>query len=276
MAIRNFMARRGVPIKIYSDRGTNFVATNKELEKALEDMDQERVMREIISHQTEWVFLPPASPHMGGAWERLIQTVKANLLQMKPGRNPTDEILRNCLMEIENLINSRPLTHVPVDEPDAPVLTPNHFILGSSSGLKPAFSLDDNSVVLRRAWRASQVEANIFWQRWLRDYLPELTRRTKWFDDVKPIEENDIVLIVDPALPRNCWPKGRVIGVNRGKDNRVRSATIQTVTGIYERPATKIAVLDVRSGKDVSQMYGVTRGECHDPLVGASHQGDYH
>lgn len=274
MAIRNFMARRGVPIRIYSDRGTNFVAASKELEEALKELKQDRVMQEIVSEHTEWIFLPPASPHMGGAWERLVQTVKANLLQLKPGRHPTDEVLRNCLMEIENLINSRPLTHVPVDDPEAPVLTPNHFILGSSSGLKPASILDDSGIVLRRAWRASQVEANIFWQRWLRDYSPELTRRTKWFTDVKAIEENDIVLIVDPALPRNCWPKGRVVGVNRGKDDRIRSAAIQTVNGIYERPATKIAVLDVRRDKEVSQASGVPRGECHDPSVGASYPAD--
>ncbi|KXJ74441.1 hypothetical protein RP20_CCG013663 [Aedes albopictus] len=76
MALRTFMARRGVPIQIYSDRGTNFVATNKELRESLKEMDQEKVIQEITSQNTQWTFLPPASPHMGGAWERLIQTVK--------------------------------------------------------------------------------------------------------------------------------------------------------------------------------------------------------
>ncbi|XP_062538334.1 uncharacterized protein LOC134206620 [Armigeres subalbatus] len=271
MALRNFMARRGVPIQIISDRGTNFIAANKELAEAIKELDQEKIMQEIISQQTEWKFLPPASPHMGGAWERLVQTVKKNLQRMKLPRCPTDEMLRNCLIEIENVVNSRPLTHVPIDDPEAPVLTPNHFILGSSSGLKPAIGLSDGEVVLRRAWRASQVEANIFWQQWLRDYLPDITRRTKWFNNVKAIEENDIVLIVDPALPRNCWPKGRVIGVKRGKDNQVRSAVIQTSTGIYERPATKIAVLDVRREEQVGQVSGLPGGDCHDPSVGATH-----
>ncbi|XP_055543571.1 uncharacterized protein LOC129729114 [Wyeomyia smithii] len=258
MALRNFMARRGVPIQIFSDRGTNFTAASKEvkaaqneLEAALKAMDQAKVIREITSPETEWKFLPPASPHMGGAWERLIQSVKKNLAAMQPGWNPTDETLRNMLIEVENVINSRPLTYVPVDDPEAPVLTPNHFLLGSSSGLKPATILDDSALVLRRSWCASQVEANIFWRRWLRDYLPTSQR-----------ERND------PGLPRNCWPKGRIISVNKSKDGQIRSAAVQTQAGIYERPVTKLAVLEVRRDEEVSQGPG---GECYDPSVGASH-----
>lgn len=60
-----------------------------------------------------------------------------------------------------------------------------------------------------------------------------------------PIRINDLVIIVDPKFPRNTWPKGRVIGIKRGQDNQVRSATVQTINGIYERPAVKLAVLDV-------------------------------
>lgn len=151
---------------------------------------------------------------MGGAWERLIQTVKKNLRAMQPGRNPTDEVLHNMLAEVENVVNSHPLTYVPVEDSEAPVLTPNHFLLGSSNGLKPLSLFDDSAAVLRRSCCMSQIEANIFWKRWLRDYLPEITRRTKWFSKVKPIEVDNIVIVVDPELPRNCWPKGRVISVN--------------------------------------------------------------
>ncbi|XP_062534847.1 uncharacterized protein LOC134204027 [Armigeres subalbatus] len=279
MALRNFMSRRGVPIQIYSDRGTNFTAANKEmkaasgeLNAALKGMNQEHVIAEIASSETEWIFLPPASPHMGGAWERLIQTVKKNLQAMKPGRNPTDEVLRNMLMEIENVVNSHPLTYVPIEDSEAPVLTPNHFLLGSSNGLKPWTLFDDSASALRRSSCMSQIEANIFWQRWLHDYLPDLTKRSKWFSEVKPIEIKDIVVIVDPGLPRNCWPLGRIIAVNAGKDGRVRSAAVQTRAGIYERPVTKLAILDVRRDGLVSQELRVPGGECDDPLVGASHR----
>ncbi|XP_065095610.1 uncharacterized protein LOC135717448 [Ochlerotatus camptorhynchus] len=88
---------------------------------------------------------------------------------------------------------------------------------------------------------------------WLRDYLPSITRRTKWYTEVKPIKINDIVVIVDPKLPRNTWPKGRVIGIKQGSDGQVRSATVQTSGGIYERPTVKLAVLDVGVGSNAHQ-----------------------
>lgn len=87
--------------------------------------------------------------------------------------------------------------------------------------------------------------ANEFWKWWLRDYLPVITRRTKWLTKEDPIKVNDVVIIVDPKAPRNSWPLGRIIATKLGLDGQVRSATVQTRHGIYERPSVKLAVLDV-------------------------------
>ncbi|XP_062704642.1 uncharacterized protein LOC134286945 [Aedes albopictus] len=246
MALRNFISRRGKPQTFYSDRGTNFVGANRVLEEIDSIIKEEELMKEFVDTDTSWTFLPPASPHMGGSWERLIGSVKKNLMAILPARKLTDEVLRNLLTEIESTVNSRPLTHVPVDDDSAPALTPNHFLLGSTNGSKPLSNADDSGSVLRQTWLLSQVQANRFWKRWVTDYLPEITRRTKWFVHTKPIEMNDIVVIVDPKSPRNCWPRGRIINIHLGKDGQPRSATVRTTSGIYERPTTKLAVLDVR------------------------------
>ncbi|XP_065094980.1 uncharacterized protein LOC135716084 [Ochlerotatus camptorhynchus] len=136
MAIRNVMARRGIPAVIFSDRGTNFQATSKELKAAIELRDQDRLASEFTTSRTQWTFIPPVSPHMGGAWERLILSVKQNLAKVQPSRLPTDEVLQNAMVEVENIVNSRPLTDLPVDDDESPVLTPNHFLLGSANGLR--------------------------------------------------------------------------------------------------------------------------------------------
>lgn len=246
MAIKNFIARRGSPITIYSDRGTNFIGASRELKEALNNINNTQLATGFVNSNTEWIFNPPASPHMGGCWERMIRTVKQNMKQVLTDRMPSDEVLRNVLVEIENVINSRPLTHVPIDSETSSVLTPNHFLIGSSNGTKPDAACDSSGTMLKQSWLISQKVANAFWKRWIRDYLPYITRRSKWFYPVKPIEIDDIVVIVDNNLPRNTWPKGRIIAVQPGKDGQVRSATIQTSTGIYDRPAVKLAVLDVR------------------------------
>ncbi|XP_062538500.1 uncharacterized protein LOC134206795 [Armigeres subalbatus] len=246
LAIRNIIARRGTPAVIFSDRGTKFQGASKELKAVLQNINQDQLVREFMTPNTEWTFIPPVSPHMGGAWERLIRTVKANLSKLQWGRLPTDEVLNNTLLEIENVVNSRPLTEIPMDNDESPVLTPNHFLLGSSNGLKPWVPYNDNPTVLRNSYKQSQIMANEFWRGWLRDYLPEITRRTKWFGKVKPIQVDDVVIIVDPNSPRKSWPLGRVIATRSAADGQVRSATVQTTRGIYERPAVKLAVLDVQ------------------------------
>ncbi|XP_053686981.1 uncharacterized protein LOC128736523 [Sabethes cyaneus] len=246
MALRNFVGRRGPPLAFYSDRGTNFVGADRKLRHALEAINQEEIINEFTNPDTAWIFNPPASPHMGGSWERLIQAVKRNLIEILGTKRPNDEELRNVLIEIESMLNARPLTYVPIDEESAPALTPNHLLFGSSGGMKPLSLCDDSAAMVRRGWQMSQVMANQFWQRWLREYLPVITRRSKWHEKVKPIQVGDIVVIVDPNLPRNCWPKGRVIDVMQ-RDGQVRRATVQTSKGLYERPAVKLAVLDITS-----------------------------
>lgn len=91
--------------------------------------------------------------------------------------------------------------------------------------------------------------SNFFWRRWVREYLPNLTRRTKWFQPSKPISVNDVVVVVDKKNAKNFWPKGRVLEVNPGRDGKIRSAVIQTESGVYVRPVSKLAVLDV-TGSD--------------------------
>uniref|UniRef100_A0A182IE93 Uncharacterized protein n=1 Tax=Anopheles arabiensis TaxID=7173 RepID=A0A182IE93_ANOAR len=189
-------------------------------------------------------------PHFGGCWERLVRSVKQILCKFNLPRLPSDEVLQSTLAEVEMIINSRPLTYVPLnDEMDMPI-TPNHLLLGSSDGTKRSVPFDDSPAAVSATWRTTQRNADIFWKRWVADYLPTLTRRSKWFQSVRPIKEGDVVIIVDANLPRNTWPKGRVLAVVRSGDGQVRRATVQTANGILERPATKLAVLDVKPMED--------------------------
>ena len=117
------------------------------------------------------------------------------------------------LVEAENIINSRPLTHVSLDHNDDEALTPNHFLIGSSGASLPPGRFVPSDVNLRKSWKVSQALADQFWQRWIREYLPTLTRRMKWHQHAEPVREGDIVIIVDEGLPRNRWVRGRIVGL---------------------------------------------------------------
>ena len=54
---------------------------------------------------------------------------------------------------------------------------------------------------------------------------------------------NDIVLIMGKNLPRNAWPKGRIIDLHPGKDSKIRVVTVKTATNILKRPVAKLCTI---------------------------------
>ncbi|XP_036347753.1 uncharacterized protein LOC118757122 [Rhagoletis pomonella] len=166
---------------------------------------------------------------------------KPNTQQMAP-LPAAHETLKSALCEVELTINSRPLTFVYLDSADDDALTPNHLLLGSTDGHKSVFNEASN---LRQQWHKTQDFANKFWQRWLQEYTPIIQRRAKWFSKRASVAIGDVVVVVDETLPRNYWPKGIIVDVVKAKDEQVRRVTIKTQKGLMQRPATKVAVLDV-------------------------------
>uniref|UniRef100_A0A182YT12 Integrase zinc-binding domain-containing protein n=1 Tax=Anopheles stephensi TaxID=30069 RepID=A0A182YT12_ANOST len=56
------------------------------------------------------------APHFGGCWERLVRSVKKVLHQFVFPKRPTDEVMLSTFTEIELILNSRPLTYVPLND----------------------------------------------------------------------------------------------------------------------------------------------------------------
>lgn len=128
MAVQQFVSRRGVPKEFWTDNATAFQGASNEL-NVQNEMIKQALAEKFTTTQTSWKFIPPASPHMGGAWERLVRSVKVAIGTTLDGpRKPNDETLETVLLEAEFMINSRPLTYIPLEHADQEALTPNHFI----------------------------------------------------------------------------------------------------------------------------------------------------
>lgn len=239
LCIRNFVNRRGLPVRLRSDRGTNFIGASKEM-FAYEDA---RIADECTRRGIEWLFNTPSNPSAGGAWERMVRSVKKVLSFTLQEKAPQIETLISLLIEAENLVNSRPLTHISIDSSDNEPLTPNHFLLGCPNLVQTPAVPD--KVCLKKQWNILQQLKQTFWKRWVLEYLPELTRRTKWHHPVKPIQVGDVVVICDDNEARGQWKQGVVEEVFVAPDGQVRSAVVRTVVGRLKRPASKLAVLDV-------------------------------
>ena len=71
-----FIARRGKPFKMISDNGTNFVGAEKKLAEYVAAWNKRQIEEHLIQRGIRWKFIPPAAPHFGGVWERLVWSCK--------------------------------------------------------------------------------------------------------------------------------------------------------------------------------------------------------
>ncbi|XP_041422759.1 uncharacterized protein LOC108719567 isoform X1 [Xenopus laevis] len=130
-ALRCFIAIRGTVRELRSDQGSNFVGAKNELNKALKEMDKEKVTEYLLEKQCDFHMNARNASHTGGVWERQIRTVR-NVLSAVLKRNAgriDDASLRTLFYEVMSIVNSRPLTVDNINDPTSlEPLTPNHLL----------------------------------------------------------------------------------------------------------------------------------------------------
>ena len=189
--LQRFMNRRGKPEKIYSDNGTNFTSGEKELKQCIIEWNTKKISKSLAQQHIEWHFNPPAASHMGGVWERLIRSTKNILRKILHQQIVNDEVLITVMTEAERVMNDRPLIKASSDSKDDHVITPNSLLMMKQAVPGPIHT-DVNVDYTRRRWRQSQHISNVFWRKWILQYLPCLQSRQKWCAVKENLKVNDV------------------------------------------------------------------------------------
>ena len=240
MGIERFAARRGTPSVLWSDNGTNFIASEKKLLQNVSAWNQQTLSETLVKKRIQWKFNPPSAPHHGGVWERFVRSFKHIFYAILGNRRLTDEILTNTFCLVEQSLNSRPLVPVSSDATDLDALTPNHFLLGTADSTMLSHQRAD--IDHRKRYVRAQAYSDAIWERWLREYVPSLNRRSKWSaPPERDLITGDLVWIVEPTSPRGHYPLARVVKFYYGTDSVARSAELKTATGNLVRPIVKLA-----------------------------------
>lgn len=92
--------------------------------------------------------------------------------------------------------------------------------------LPPPGNFQDADKYSRRRWRRVQHLTNEFWCRWKKEFLLTLQQRQKWNHPRRDLVINDIVIVKDDNLPRNCWQLARVSRTDTAKDGHVRTGQV--------------------------------------------------
>ncbi|XP_075170487.1 uncharacterized protein LOC142242854 [Haematobia irritans] len=188
-ALKRFIGRRGLPSKIYCDNATNFIGAESKLK----------------------------APHFGGLWEAAVKSAKGHLFRALPNARLTFEELSTALVEIEAIMNSRPISPASTDPNDLQALTPGHFLIGC-----PLLSLPERT----------NFDSDIsHLQSWQRIFAQELN-------------VNDMVIVHEDNVPPMKWITGRVTNIVPGTDGYAR-VDVRTPTNLLRRPVAKLAKLPI-------------------------------
>ena len=130
----------------------------------------------------EWCFNLEKAPWWGGFFKRLVRSVKRCLKKVIGHSRLSCDDLSTLVVEIEGILNSRPLTFMAADDVEDS-LTPSHLLIGHRLLGLPYSSIPEVDPDCMASTDRAHVTSwmnhlNLllqhFWRLWSREYLTEL------------------------------------------------------------------------------------------------------
>jgi len=126
-AFRRFVSWKSLPQVMLSDNASTYVSAAEELEKLFSSPKFEEA---LSSRGVKWKFILKRAPWYGGFWERLIDLTKTTIKKVLGRSFIMLAALQTLVVEIEAVLNDRPLTYLSSDVTDPELLTPSHLLYG--------------------------------------------------------------------------------------------------------------------------------------------------
>ena len=220
------------------------VGAKRELDQELKHLvdHSPELNEEMLKRKVQWLLNPPYASHFGGAWERMLRSVRKFLDFLLHLQKLTEELLQTFMCEVEYILNSRPLTPVSADPKDLRPITPNDILLPRATSI-PASLVETHESQRKKLWRQAQYLADQFWQRWRSEYVHFLQERPVAQRQQENIRVGDVVVLVDSSVPRGQWLFGLVKSLRTSDDGLVRSATVFTNGKKTTRPISKMVLV---------------------------------
>ena len=220
------------PRVLMSDNATCFTAANKILKEL---KDQLVIKNNLNAKGIQWIFTPTNAPWFGAVYERMIATLKRELVKMLGCLVLTYFELDLHLTEITGIINNRPLTAVGSSE----VITPNNILTGSSNTDDNILEVAETEEILKQAmiekkklpqlFRDTERRRETFWTRFKDQYLESIKFANKSTQDKPGLtpQVGDVVIIFSD-VHKLFWTKGVILELITSDDGLIRKAKVKT------------------------------------------------
>ena len=239
MSFTRFCNQYGIPTHVYSDNAKTFIAGGSLIENSISSNCFSETLRvNNIKH----IRIPLYSAWVGSTWERLIRVVKNCLFKTVGRAKLTYFQLLTTLSDIQNAVNSRPLTYRSSDN-DLEAITPNCFVKLHANPSLMFRTTDDSPLWKEDPPSQSALDTTLtirdeafdhFKNLWYQSYLLSLREQNRQLyqcDWVNKVRVGDVVNIKLPNKTRPFWLLGRIIEVIPGDDGNIRSVKLKRGDG---------------------------------------------
>ena len=241
-------ARRGCPKTVYCDQAKSFRCADKELKRIFRSIDWEKVKREGVVKQVEFLWNASYASWGNGVTERMVGFVKkalrstlADTKKMKFAQ--LEGIMANC----ELLTNSRPLMATTEDLDDENTITPCKLLLGRDlMPLPHDQSPVSDEIPFSRMWFHRKKMVNQYFRLWRKDYLmAQCSQQYCQKHEDPPLKIGQVVFINDHKDLKPTFKMAKVEQLIRGKDKVIRRLKLRVASGaIVDRHIKHVSVLE--------------------------------
>ena len=249
-SLKQFIARRGRPERIYSDNGRTFVGAANWIRAVMKD---ERLQTCLSINQIKWQFNLSHAPWWGRQFERLIAFVKSALNKTIGNGLLWWNELQEVLLDVEITLNNRPLSYVE-DDVQMPLLTPNAMLFLNSNLLPELQPHHIETVDLRKRAKHLLKCKEAVWSRWTKEYLRSLRERHRAHrgagGDTPAVGE--VVIIKTKDKNRGKWPLGIIENLIVGNDGVVRGAKLRAGKSYVEHAIQQLYPLELSCDRQMT------------------------
>lgn len=255
MAFRRFISRRGICKIIYSDNAKTFKKADKDLQQMWNLIKNPEVRNYFCERRIEWRFIVERAAWWGGFYERLVRSTKTCLKKILGRSSLEYKEFETILLEVEAILNSRPLTFVSNEVDDPSPLCPSHFLIGKRITALPPENIRTQQSTKNELTRKYKYRLNLiqqFWKKWKQLYIMDLKSMHKSVNNANfKISKDTVVLIHEDNQPRILWKLGIISEIHPGRDGKIRACTIRLSNGSFIRRAVQhLYPLELETLKD--------------------------
>ena len=238
-ALREVSARYNEPKLIISDNEGSFKVGNEVIQRIAENPRNRKALEE---KGITWMFIPSRASSMGAVWERLVGIVKKEIMKIQQKRKFNEYDWRAHIVEIEAIMNDRPLTYVSDVNTEPEVITPKSLITGNLTDTELAIDVNVEEVLLDiKKYRNQTTELykekikikETFWRNLRENYLTMLrnanykpNKSKRQFSNKDP-KVGDVVIIHEEEM-RQKWKMGVIHELIPSSDGQIRAAVVKT------------------------------------------------